>query len=137
MNMRAEDLYEIYDITIFDEEVANVKDIRKKYFVAACVHFDPTIKPEIALKLRPYGGLIGIENSSLDKYLKSSKVLRLHAILHDAAGFVKERNDSGPGYCYNMTSCPINCCFFGHVTGIIFCTFVKVFKSELFSLMKC
>ena len=27
----------------------------------------------IALKLRPYGGLIGIENSSLDKYLKVSK----------------------------------------------------------------
>ena len=43
---------------------------------------------DIALKLRPYGGIIGMDNSSVDKYLKISKVLRLHAILHDAGGFV-------------------------------------------------
>ena len=50
------------------------------YFLAACHYLDPDINLEIVLKLRPYGGLIGIDNSSLDNYLKSYKFLRLHAI---------------------------------------------------------
>ena len=58
-----------------------------KIFLAACLLFDPKIDLNIALKLRPCGGTIGIESSSLDNYLKLSKVLRLHAILHDAAGY--------------------------------------------------
>ena len=33
------------------------------------------------------GGLIGIDNSSLDKYLKKSNFLRLHAILHNGPIF--------------------------------------------------
>ena len=36
------------------------------YFLAACLFLDPDINLEIVLKLRTYGGLIGIENSSLD-----------------------------------------------------------------------
>ena len=45
------------------------------YFLAACLYLDPEINLEIVLKLRPYGGLIGIDNSSLDTYLKSYKFL--------------------------------------------------------------
>ena len=41
---------------------------------------------DVAIKLRPCGGLIGKDNS-LDKYLNDSKILRMHAILHDATGF--------------------------------------------------
>ena len=33
--------------------------------------------------MRPYGGIIGIDNYSVDKNLKISKGLRSHAILHD------------------------------------------------------
>ena len=58
------------------------------------------------LKLRPYGGLIGIDNSSLDKYFKSYKILRLHAFLHDASGFVFEYSEKGPGYSY-VLPCPV------------------------------
>ena len=29
---------------------------------------------DVAIELKPYGGLIGIENSSLDKYLKGLKI---------------------------------------------------------------
>ena len=63
------------------------------YFLATCLYLDPDIDLDIALKLRPYGGLIGIDNSSLDKYFKSYKILRLHAILHDASGFVFEYSE--------------------------------------------
>ena len=58
---------------------------RRIYFLAACSLFFFSITNDInyvvAIKLRPYGGLIGIENSSLDKYLSDSKILRMHAIL--------------------------------------------------------
>ena len=36
------------------------------YFLAASLYLDPDINLEIVLKLIPYGGLIGIDNSSLD-----------------------------------------------------------------------
>ena len=36
---------------------------RQLYFVAACELLDPEIDGEIALKFRPYGGLIGVDSS--------------------------------------------------------------------------
>ena len=74
---------------------------RRTYFLAACslFFFSTTndINYDVAIKLRPYGGLIGIDNSSLDKFLKDP---RMHAILHDAAGFVRQVYNIGPTYCY-------------------------------------
>ena len=37
------------------------------YFLATCHYLDPDLDLNIAMKMRPYGGLIGIDNSSLDK----------------------------------------------------------------------
>ena len=68
------------------------------YFLAICLCLDPGLNLAIAMKLRPYGGLIGIDNSSLDVYFKNFKVLRLHAMLHDACGFVYEDSEKGPGF---------------------------------------
>ena len=42
------------------------------------------------MKLRPYGRLIGIDSSLMDRFLKDSKILRPHAILHDAVGYIQE-----------------------------------------------
>ena len=91
---------------------------------------------DFVLKNRPYGGLIGIDNSSLDKHLKHFKFLRIHAILHDAAGYLQEKNHTGPGYTY-VLPCPIKNCYLGHVTGIAFCLFLKTFKPKLFRLLEC
>ena len=106
------------------------------YFLATCLHLDPEIDLDIALKLRPYGGLIGIDNSALDKYFKSFKVLRLLAILHDASGFVYEYSEKGPGYSY-VLPCSVTNEYLGHVTGIAFCLYVKSFKNSLFNLLEC
>ena len=80
------------------------KSVRFNYFLAASEYFSEldSSDHDIALKLRPFGGLIGIDNSSLDKYLKLSKILRLHAILHDAGGFIYEIYNQGPGYSYML-----------------------------------
>ena len=94
------------DIKLIHEKVLSLRgninythiSYRQLYFVAACSLLDPEVDGEIALKFRPYGGFIGIDNSRLDPLLKPSKVLRLHAALHDAAGFIKDRRNKGPGY---------------------------------------
>ena len=106
------------------------------YFLATCQYLDPDLDLDIALKMRPYGGLIGIDNSSLDKYFNSYKILRLHAILHDASGFVFEYSEKGPGYSY-VLPCPVTNEYLGHVTGLAFCLYVKTFESNLFSLLEC
>ena len=89
------------------------------YFLAACQYLDPDNDMGPTLKLRPYGGLIGIDKSSLDNYLKSFKKLRLHAMLHKKAGFIAEYSHKGPEYSY-VLSCPIRNEYLGHITGLAF-----------------
>ena len=108
---------------------------RFRYFLAACQYLDPDIDLEAILKLCPYGGLIGIDNSSLDNYFKWFKILRLHAILHDASGFIEEYSCKVPGYSY-VLPCPITNEYLGHMTGLAFCLFVRTFKNILFTLLE-
>lgn len=109
---------------------------RKNYFLAACAHIYPKVDLEIVNDVTPYGGIIGVNNSSLDCYLKHFKIFRLHAILHDAAGYMKTVYNKGPGYSYVL---PMrwNCCFIGHLSGLPFCIFIKYFKSETFEKLHC
>ena len=100
---------------------------RQLFFVAACALLDLEIVGEIALKFRPCGGLIGVDTSRQDRLLKYSKVLRLHAALHEAAGFVKDCRNKGPGYVYAFRYSPINNCLFRHLTGILFVLSVTFF----------
>ena len=86
--------------------------------------------------LYPHGGLIGYGNSNLDTLLRFSKVFRLHAILHDAAGAVYAENGSGPGYCYVIGRGPSSC-FLGHITGLFYCLYLKIFVPSIFNLFEC
>ena len=80
------------------------------------MHLDPDVNPEVTLMLGPHGGIIEIDNSSLDGNLKPFKVLRLHAILHNASGFIAEYNQKGQGYSYVLPS-PFKNAYVGHLTG--------------------
>ena len=106
------------------------------YFLAKCQYLDPDLDMDIAMKMRPYDGLSGIDNSFLDKYFKSYKIFRLHAILHDSSGFVFEYSEKGPGYSY-VLPCPVTNEYLGHVTLLACCLYVKTFKCNLFSLLEC
>ena len=75
-----------------------------------------------------FGGLIGYGNSCLDSVFRYSKVFRLHAILHDAAGAVRSHSGEGPGYCYVIGRGP-NSCLLGHVTGLFFCLLRKTLST--------
>ena len=72
------------------------------------------------MKLRPYGGLIAVDNSSLDNYFKSFRKLRLHAILHDPSSFTAESSRKGTGYAYVLPR-PISNEFLGHIKGLVLC----------------
>ena len=77
---------------------------------------------------------IGYEGSFLDSVFRYSKLVRVHAILHDAAGAVRLQTGSGPGYYYMIRGGP-NCCLLGHVTGLLFYLYVKIFLSYIFNLI--
>ena len=78
------------------------------------------------------GGPIGYGDSYLEFLFRHFKVIRLHAILHDAPGAVPAHSGKGPGYCYMIGRCP-NSCLLGHVTGLLFCIYVKIYLPSIFN----
>ena len=71
---------------------------RKNYFLCTCFVLDPNINLKEIDQKFPFGGLIGYGNSCRDYFFANSKIFRLHAILHDAAGSVNSTTYKGPGY---------------------------------------
>ena len=109
---------------------------RKNVFLCTCIVLDPDINLKEMDQKFPFSGLIGYGNSCMDYFFANSKIFRLHAILHDSAGSVKSTTKKGPGYCYVAPSLP-NLCFLGHVTGLFFCFYVKIFASSVYALFDC
>ena len=106
--------------------------VRKNPFQSACFCWDSGLSLRGMDQKFKFGGLIGIGNSYLDSVFRYSKVSRLHAILHDAAGAVRTHSGKRPGYCYMIVRGP-NSCLLGHVTGLLFCLYVKLFLPSIFN----
>ena len=81
-------------------------------------------------------GLMGqlIMGTSTRNIVCYCKVLRLNAILHDAAGAVRPHSGIRPGYCYMVRRGP-NSFLLGQVTGLLFCFFVKLFLPSIFNFI--
>ena len=110
----------------------NTLVFRKILFLSACFYWDCGLSSREMDQRFEFGGLIGYGNSCLDSVFRCSKVFRLHAILHDAARAVRTHNAKGPGYCYMVGRAP-NSCLLGHVTGLLFCLYVKLFLPSIFN----
>ena len=111
------------------------KNVRNNLFLSACSCWDSRLCLRDLREMDQtfnFGGLIGYGNSCLDSVFRYSKVFRLHAILHDAAGAVRSLSDKGPGYCYKIGRGPISC-LLGHVIGQLFCLNVKFFLASSFN----
>ena len=106
--------------------------VRKNLFLSACFCWDSSLSLHEMDQKFEFGGLIGYGNSCLDSVFRYSKVFRLHAILHDAAGAVQSHSSKGLGYCYMIGGGP-NSCFLGHLTGLLFCLYVKIFLPSIFN----
>jgi hypothetical protein len=110
--------------------------LRKNYFLAACKLLDESVYLANVHEDCPYGGTIGIGDSRLDKLFRHFKIFRLHAIMHDAAGHMRERYNVGPGYCYVLNHFPINSCLIAHISGLAYCIYLKVFSS-FYNVLEC
>ena len=108
-------------------------NVRKNLFLSACFCLDSRLSLREMDQKIEFGGTIGYGDSYLESVFGYSKVFRLHAILHDAAGAVRLQTGKGPGYCYMISRGP-NCCLLGHVTGLLFCLYVKIFLPSIFNL---
>ena len=105
--------------------------VRKNLFLSASFCWDSGLSlREMDQKVK-FGGLIRYGNSYLDSVIPYSKVFRLHAILHDAAGSFRSHTGKGFGYCYMIGRGP-NSCLLGHVTGLVFWLYVKLFLPSIF-----
>ena len=108
--------------------------VRKNLFLSACFCWDCSLSLlEMDQKFK-FAGLIGYGNSNLDSVFRYSKLFRLHAILQDAAGADRSHSGKGPGYCYMIGRGPISC-LLGHVTGLLFCLYVKLFLPCIFNFV--
>ena len=106
--------------------------VRKNLFLSVCICWDFRLSSREMDQKFKFGGLLGYGNSYLDSIFRYSKVFRLHAILHDAAGAVRSRSGKGSGYCH-MIGRGTNSCLLGHVTGLLFCLYVKLFLPSIFN----
>ena len=104
----------------------------KNLFLSACLCSDSGLSLRKMDQNLKFGGLIGYGNSSLDSLFRYSKVFRLHAILHDAAGAVRTHSGKGPGYCYMIGREP-SYCLLRHVTGLLLCLYLKLCVPSIFN----
>ena len=105
----------------------------KNLFFSACYIWNDGVSLRELDQKFPLVGLIEYGIFYLESIFRYSKVFRVHAILHDAAGAVRLQNGKGSCYCYMIGRGP-NCCLLGHVTGLVFCLYVKVFLPSSFNL---
>ena len=103
---------------------------RKNLFLSACFCWDSILSLREMDQKFKFGGTIGYGKSYLELLLRHFKIFKLHAILHDAAGAVRAHGSKGPGYCYKIGRGP-NSCLLGHVTGLLFCLYVKLFLPSI------
>ena len=107
-------------------------NIRKNLFLSACFCWDSGLSLREKDQKFKFGGLISFGSSCLDSVFRYFKVFRLQAILHDAAGAVRSHSGKGPGYCYMIGRGP-NSSLLGHVTGLLFWLYVKLFLPSIFN----
>ena len=104
--------------------------VRKNLFLSACFCWDSRISLREMDQKFEFGGNIGYGDSYLEFFFRHFKVFRLQSILHDAAGAVRAHSGKGLGYCYMIGRGP-NSCLLGHVTGLLFCLYVKNFLPSI------
>ena len=105
---------------------------RKNLFLSACFCQASRLSLRERDQKFKFGGTMVYGNSYLEFLFRHFKVFTLHAILHDVAGAVQAHSGNGPGYHYMIGRGP-NSCFLCHVTGLLFCLYVKVFLPSIFN----
>ena len=94
---------------------------RKINFLAACESINTHIYLNDVNVKCPFGGLIGMDDSQLERIFCFAKIMQLHTVLHDATGYIKRHSNEGPVYFFVWgTHSPqfLNTCLFERITGM-------------------
>ena len=109
--------------------------LHKNLFLSAWFCWDSRLSlREMDQKIK-FGGTIGYGDSYLEFLFRHFKAFRLHATLHDIAGAVRAHTSKGLGYCYMIGRGPSSC-LLGHMTGLLFCFYVKKLSALHFQLSR-
>ena len=108
------------------------KSTGRNLFLRACFFSGSRLSVREIEKKIKFGGTIGDGYSYLVFQFRHSKVFRINAILHDAPGAVRAHSGKGPESCYTIGRGP-NSFLLGHVTGLLFCLYVKRFLPSIFN----
>ena len=108
------------------------KIVRKSLFLSTCFCWDSRLYLHGKHRKFKFGGTIGYGDWYLAFLYPHFEVIRLHAILHDAAAAVPAHSGEGRGYFY-MIGRGSNSCLLGHVTGLLFCLHEKLFLPSVFN----
>ena len=73
--------------------------IRRNLLLSECFRWDSRLSVREMDQKFKFDGTIGYGDAYLDFLFRHFKVIRLHTILHHAAGVVKVHSGKGPGYC--------------------------------------
>ena len=103
---------------------------RKNALLADCYSINNETNLQFVNQFAEFGGLIG----KLDHFFKCSKIFRLHAIFHDAFGFMRSTYNVGPGYVYALSDKPFfaNSMLLGHITGLTYWIVLKLYKNSIY-----
>ena len=107
---------------------------RKNLFLSASFCGDSRLYLREVDKKFKFGGRIGYGNFCLDSLFRHFKLFRLHATQHNTSGAVRAHTGKGLGYCYMIGRGP-NSCLLGHMTGLLFRLYVRIFLSPLSILL--
>ena len=107
---------------------------RKNAFLAVSYSINNEINLQFVNQFAEFGGLIGPGESKLDHFFKCSKIFRLHALFHDAFGFMRSTYNVGPGYVYAISEKPLfaNSMLLGHITGLTYWIVLKLYKNSIY-----
>ena len=81
-----------------------------------------------------YGGLKVPGKTYMDPCLNYFKLFRMHAVFHDAFGFMKSNFDLGPSNVYAVTEklLTVNNMLLGHLSGLAYWFYLKLFRGTLY-----
>ena len=106
--------------------------VHKNLFLSACFCWDSRFSLREVDQKDKFGATIGYGNSYLELLFRHFKIIKLDAILYDTAGAVRAHSGKNSGYCYMIRRGPSSC-LLGHVTGLLFCLYVRIFLPSIFN----
>lgn len=100
----------------FGEFLGSLEHYKFGEMVGESIGMDPLF----ASMLSPTGGLVGPGNTALN--LSIDNPIGVHGIVHDAAGFLFNGFDIGPGYAYKGDLLPTSWPIAGQISGVVYWT---------------